>query len=84
MGLDAAWSNTCFTKYLPRLFIEVERYIFIRLPETQTFLSVPLCGRIDGQSLYVHYLWVYLPASMMFAIRCLFTSIEFGTRILQP
>ncbi|CAG8260359.1 unnamed protein product [Penicillium salamii] len=39
---------------------------------------------VDGKSPYIHYIWVYIPALIMFAIRCLFTSVEFGTRIVQP
>jgi hypothetical protein len=39
---------------------------------------------VDGKSPYIHYIWVYIPALVMFIIRCLFTSVEFGTRIMQP
>ena len=39
---------------------------------------------VDGKSPYIHYIWVYVPALVMFTIRCLFTSVEFGVRILQP
>ncbi|KAJ5780636.1 hypothetical protein N7457_005796 [Penicillium paradoxum] len=39
---------------------------------------------VDGKSPYIHYLWVYIPALVMFIIRCLFTSVEFGTRTVQP
>lgn len=38
----------------------------------------------DGKSPYIHYVWVYIPALVMFTIRCLFTSVEFGARIIQP
>ncbi|CAG7930768.1 unnamed protein product [Penicillium olsonii] len=39
---------------------------------------------VDGKSPYIHYIWVYIPALVMFTNRCLFTSVEFGTRIVQP
>ncbi|KAK9846860.1 Protein of unknown function DUF3433 [Penicillium brevicompactum] len=39
---------------------------------------------VDGKSPYIHYIWAYIPALIMFIIRCLFTSIEFSTRIIQP
>lgn len=39
---------------------------------------------VDGKSPFIHYVWVYIPALIMFTIRCLFTSVEFGTRIVQP
>ena len=39
---------------------------------------------VDGKSSYIHYLWSYIPALIMFIIRCLFTSVEFGARIIQP
>jgi hypothetical protein len=39
---------------------------------------------VDGKSPYIHYIWVYIPALIMFIIRCLFTSVEFGSRIVQP
>ncbi|KAJ5164017.1 uncharacterized protein N7500_005847 [Penicillium coprophilum] len=39
---------------------------------------------VDGKSPYIHYIWTYVPALIMFIIRCLFTSVEFGTRIVQP
>lgn len=39
---------------------------------------------VDDKSPFIHYIWVYIPALIMFTIRCLFTSVEFGTRIVQP
>ncbi|KAJ5835440.1 hypothetical protein N7447_001466 [Penicillium robsamsonii] len=39
---------------------------------------------VDGKSPYIHYIWTYVPALIMFIIRCLFTSVEFNTRIIQP
>lgn len=39
---------------------------------------------VEGKSAYLHYVWVYLPALLMFAIRCLFQAMEFGARIFQP
>ncbi|KAJ5110266.1 hypothetical protein N7532_002911 [Penicillium argentinense] len=39
---------------------------------------------VEDKSPYLHYLWVYLPAVIMFAVRCLFQSVEFGARIIQP
>ncbi|KAJ5094143.1 hypothetical protein N7456_010004 [Penicillium angulare] len=39
---------------------------------------------VDGKSPYIHYIWAYVPALIMFIIRCFFSSIEFGTRIIQP
>ncbi|KAJ5831711.1 hypothetical protein N7474_000022 [Penicillium riverlandense] len=39
---------------------------------------------VGNKSPYVHYVWAYLPAIIMFAIRCLFQSLEFGARVFQP
>ncbi|KAF7171126.1 hypothetical protein CNMCM6106_005613 [Aspergillus hiratsukae] len=39
---------------------------------------------VQGKSPYIHYIWVYIPALIMFAIRCLFQSVEFGARVVQP
>lgn len=39
---------------------------------------------IQGESPYIHYVWVYVPAVILFGIRCFFQSIEFGARIVQP
>ncbi|KAL5360844.1 hypothetical protein BJX96DRAFT_184846 [Aspergillus floccosus] len=39
---------------------------------------------VEGKSSYIHYIWVYIPALIMFAIRCLFQTVEFGARVFQP
>lgn len=39
---------------------------------------------VDGKSPYIHYIWTYIPALIMFTIRVAFTSVEFGARIIQP
>lgn len=39
---------------------------------------------VDGKSSYIHYIWTYIPALVMFTIRVVFTSVEFGARIVQP
>jgi len=39
---------------------------------------------IGDKSSFIHYVWVYIPALIMFAIRCLFTCVEFGVRVMQP
>ncbi|KAJ6132458.1 hypothetical protein N7471_007673 [Penicillium samsonianum] len=39
---------------------------------------------VEGKSDYIHYIWTYIPALIMFTVRCLFQSVEFGARILQP
>ncbi|OQE25189.1 hypothetical protein PENSTE_c006G07048 [Penicillium steckii] len=39
---------------------------------------------IGDRSSFIHYVWVYIPALIMFAIRCLFTCVEFGVRVMQP
>lgn len=39
---------------------------------------------VQGKSPYIHYTWVYIPALIMSAIRCLFQSVEFGARVVQP
>ncbi|KAJ5607236.1 hypothetical protein N7537_003855 [Penicillium hordei] len=39
---------------------------------------------VDGKSPYIHYIWTYIPALVMFTIRVVFTSVEFGARIVQP
>lgn len=39
---------------------------------------------VDGKSPYIHYIWTYIPALVMFTIRVVFASVEFGARIVQP
>ncbi|CAI7647952.1 unnamed protein product [Penicillium manginii] len=39
---------------------------------------------IGDKSTFIHYIWVYIPALIMFSIRCLFTCVEFGVRVVQP
>ncbi|KAJ5401749.1 uncharacterized protein N7487_007645 [Penicillium crustosum] len=39
---------------------------------------------VDGKSPYIHYIWTYIPALVMFIIRVVFASVEFGARIVQP
>lgn len=39
---------------------------------------------VEGKSDYIHYIWTYIPALIMFTVRCLFQSVEFGARIFQP
>ncbi|KAJ5621127.1 hypothetical protein N7510_005111 [Penicillium lagena] len=39
---------------------------------------------VGSMSPYFHYVWSYLPAIIMFGIRCLFQSVEFGARVFQP
>lgn len=39
---------------------------------------------IGDKSSFIHYVWIYVPAFVMFTIRCLFSCIEFGARVFQP
>lgn len=39
---------------------------------------------VEGKSDYIHYIWTYIPALIMFGVRCLFQSVEFGARVFQP
>jgi hypothetical protein len=39
---------------------------------------------VEGDSPYTHYVWVYVPAIILFGIRCFFQSVEFGARMVQP
>ncbi|CAG8032889.1 unnamed protein product [Penicillium olsonii] len=39
---------------------------------------------VGDKSSFIHYVWIYIPALIMFIIRCLFTCVESGVRIIQP
>lgn len=85
-NLQISWWRPLSSTFYIQLPVVIAPLGVIAALETVYHISQSSHGitLVEGKSEYYHYVWTYIPALVMFAVRCLFQSIEFGARIFQP